>query len=160
MFFIFQSYSDIGKGCIFFLITLVWKHVQWWWKSLTLEKLVVMKNDRWNLSLKIGHKIYLWTVNRYIEPFYSPHWLCQQTKNIKYIHVWLYPNFPQIKSLQLQLLPFLALRILMRSNGCLFHEHCIYPNNWLLCWSFTAQSTQWVMSSAVSLPNHTFTGQA
>ena len=29
-----------------------------------------------------------------------------------------------------------------------------------LCWGFTAQSTQWVMSSAVSLPNHTFTGQA
>ena len=27
-----------------------------------------------------------------------------------------------------------------------------------LCWGFTAQSTQWVMSSAVSLPNHTFTG--
>ena len=29
-----------------------------------------------------------------------------------------------------------------------------------LCWGFTAQSTQWGMSSAVSLPNHTFTGQA
>ena len=29
-----------------------------------------------------------------------------------------------------------------------------------LCWGFTAQSTQGVMSSAVSLPNHTFTGQA
>ena len=29
-----------------------------------------------------------------------------------------------------------------------------------LCWGFTAESKQWVMSSAVSLPNHTFTGQA
>ena len=29
-----------------------------------------------------------------------------------------------------------------------------------LCWGFTAQSTQWVMSSAVSLPNHMLTGQA
>ena len=29
-----------------------------------------------------------------------------------------------------------------------------------LCWGFTAQSTHGVTSSAVSLPNHTFTGQA
>ena len=29
-----------------------------------------------------------------------------------------------------------------------------------LCWGFTAQSTNGVISSAVSLPNHTFTGQA
>ena len=29
-----------------------------------------------------------------------------------------------------------------------------------LCLSFTAQSTNGVISSAVSLPNHTFTGQA
>ena len=29
-----------------------------------------------------------------------------------------------------------------------------------LCWGVMAQSTQWVMLIAVSLPNHTFTGQA
>ena len=29
-----------------------------------------------------------------------------------------------------------------------------------LCWGFTAQSTQWVMLSMVSSPNHMFTGQA
>ena len=29
-----------------------------------------------------------------------------------------------------------------------------------LCWGFTAQSTQWDHVERVSLPNHTFTGQA
>ena len=29
-----------------------------------------------------------------------------------------------------------------------------------VCGGFTAQATQWFLSSAVSLPNHTFLGQA
>ena len=46
-----------------------------------------------------------------------------------------------------------AVRIFSFSHGAVF------VILFILCWGFTAQSTQWVMSSAVSLPNHTFTGQ-
>ena len=41
----------------------------------------------------------------------------------------------------------------------IYDEVCDKVDGWL-CWGFTARQPNGVMSSAVSLPNHTFTGQA
>ena len=68
--------------------------------------------------------------------------------------------------------PFVIIWSLKAIHCDIIHAIMFYPClHWLagvtwkeinqcLYWSFTAQSTHWVMSSAAGLPNHTFTAQA
>ena len=47
-----KSICKCHKTWVYVALPFSRKHVQWWWKPLTLEYLVVTKNDRRNLSLK------------------------------------------------------------------------------------------------------------